>query len=150
VYGAVKHDRRAIGTANDLVEALLTMGIATQILKRISGRESPFKATKSGGNWSPFPSFSSYQHNTSSYDAFPSGHLATLMATITVLQADYPGKKWIRPVGYTLMGLTAWAMMNTEVHWASDYPLAVAVGYVAGRVTTRRHKVKKTPAPILF
>jgi hypothetical protein len=28
------------------------------------------------------------------------------------------------------LSLTAWGMMNTEVHWISDYPLALALGYV--------------------
>jgi hypothetical protein len=31
-------------------------------------------------------------------------------------------------------------MMNTEVHWAGDYPLALAIGYLSGKITTWRHK----------
>jgi membrane-associated phospholipid phosphatase len=144
LYGKIRQDRRAVGAAYDLTESLITMGVTTQLMKRVSGRESPFKATKKGGDWAPFPSFYSYQNNTSSYDAFPSGHLATLMATVTVLRRNYPEKKWIGPVGYSLMGLTAWAMMNTEVHWASDYPLALAIGYLSGRASTRRHQQKRS------
>lgn len=142
IYGKIKHDWRAINTANDLAETFITMGLTTQILKRVTGRESPFMATAAGGRWTAFPSFSAYQQNTSAYDAFPSGHLATLMATITVLSSNYPEKKWIKPVGYTLMLLSGWAMMNTEVHWAGDYPLAIAVGYLSGKITTWRHKKK--------
>lgn len=142
IYGKISKDWRAINTANDLAETFITMGLTTQILKRVTGRESPFMATAAGGRWSVFPSFSAYQQNTSAYDAFPSGHLATLMATITVLSSNYPEKKWIKPVGYTLMLLSGWAMMNTEVHWAGDYPLAIAVGYLSGKITTWRHKKK--------
>lgn len=142
IYGKIKKDRRAINTATDLAETFVTMGVTTQIIKRITGRESPFLATQSGGRWRPFPSFTDYQRNTSSYDAFPSGHLSTMMATVTVLSYNYPEKKWIKPVGYTLMGLSAWAMMNTEVHWAGDYPLAIAIGYLSGKVTTWRHRTK--------
>lgn len=142
IYGKIKKDWRAINTATDLAETFVTMGVTTQFIKRITGRESPFLATQSGGQWRPFPSFSDYQRNTSSYDAFPSGHLSTMMATITVLSYNYPEKKWIKPVGYTLIGLSAWAMMNTEVHWAGDYPLAIAVGYLSGKITTWRHKKK--------
>jgi hypothetical protein len=40
------------------------------------------------------------------------------------------------------MALSAWAMMNTEVHWAGDYPLAIAIGYISGKITTMRHKRK--------
>ncbi|MBI1782237.1 MAG: phosphatase PAP2 family protein [Sphingobacteriales bacterium] len=150
VYGKISKDWRAVNTATDLTETFVTMGLTTQILKRITGRESPFMATTEGGRWTPLPSFSAYQQNTSAYDAFPSGHLATLMATVTVLSTNYPEKKWIKPVGYTLMFLSGWAMLNTEVHWAGDYPLAVAVGYLSGKITTWRHKKKNnTPKEIL-
>jgi membrane-associated phospholipid phosphatase len=140
--GKINHNNRDIQTAADLTETFLSMGITTQILKRISGRQSPSAATVAGGLWRPFPTFNAYQKNTSSFDAFPSGHLATMMATVTVLAYNYPHKKWIRPVGFTIMGLTSWAMVNSNVHWAGDYPLALAVGYLAGRITTKRH-IKK-------
>jgi hypothetical protein len=140
IYGKFKHDWRAEQTAYDLGETFISMGISIQILKRISGRESPFKATAPGGRWRPFPSFNNYRNNTSSCDAFPSGHLATMMATVTVLKENYPEKKWIGPLGYSLISLTGWAMVNTEVHWFSDYPLALAIGYLSGKLTTMRHK----------
>lgn len=140
IYGKLNSDKRALQTAGDLAETFITMGITTQVLKRISGRQSPFMSTQSGGAWHPFPSFKEYQLNTSNYDAFPSGHLATMMATTTVLTTNYPEKKWIGILGYTLTGLTAWAMINTEVHWISDYPLALALGYVSGKITCLRHK----------
>jgi membrane-associated PAP2 superfamily phosphatase len=142
IYGKIDKNWRAVNTANDLAETFITMGVTTQILKRATGRESPFMATAEGGKWKPFPSFAEYQRNTSAYDAFPSGHLSTLMATITVLAYNYPEKKWIKPVGYALMCLSGWAMMNTEVHWAGDYPLAIAVGYLSGKITTWRHRKK--------
>lgn len=140
IYGKIAKDYRSVHTAYDLTETFISMGVTTQILKRISGRESPFVATKPGGRWQPFPSFSDYQKNTSSYDAFPSGHLATMMASVTVIASNYPEKKWIRPLGYTLIGLTGWAMMNTDVHWAGDYPLAIAIGYISGKITTLKHR----------
>lgn len=145
-YGKIFDERRAVQSAFDISEAFVAMGLTTQIFKRISGRQSPFKATADGGEWSPLPAFSSYQNNTSNFDAFPSGHLATMMATVTVLAFNYPEKKWIRPVGYSVLGLTSWAMMNTEVHWLSDYPLALAIGYLAGRISTNRHKKEKPNA----
>lgn len=145
IYGKIQKDPRAISTAYDLTETFITMGVTTQILKRISGRESPFAATRPGGKWTLFPPFNSYQQHTSNFDAFPSGHLATMVATVTVLAANYPEKKWIKPVGYSLIGLCAWAMMNTEVHWAGDYPLAIAIGYLAGKITTWRHKKEGKP-----
>ena len=148
IYGKVKKDYRSIQTAGDLAETFIIMGVTTQVLKRISGRESPFVATAKGGVWRPLPSFRKYQENTPRYDAFPSGHLATMMATVTVLSSNYPEKKWIKPVGYSVMGLTAWAMMNTEVHWISDYPLALALGYLSGKISSMRHKKSIVPKDV--
>lgn len=144
VYGKFRHDNRSLHTASDLAETFLTMGISTQVLKRISGRQSPFMAIHPGGDWHPFPSFKDYQQNTSNFDAFPSGHLATMMATVTVIATNYPEKKWIRPLGYSLIGLSAWAMMNNEVHWISDYPLALALGYISGKITCMRHQKRNS------
>lgn len=148
LYGKIKKDNRALQTASDLAETFITMGIGTQLLKRSFGRQSPFMSTQPGGKWTPFPAFGEYQRNTSNYDGFPSGHIATLIATVTVLVDNYPEKKWLKPVGYLFTGLVSYAMMNTEVHWAGDYPLGLALGYVAGKITTNRHKQKK-PAAIL-
>ncbi|MFL5743581.1 MAG: phosphatase PAP2 family protein [Niastella sp.] len=140
IFGKINKDNRALQTASDIAETFITMGVTTQVLKRMTGRESPFMRTKPGGAWRPFPSFKEYQVNTSNYDAFPSGHLATMMATVTVLTTNYPEKKWIGILGYSLIGLTGWAMVNTEVHWVADYPLALALGYISGRITCLRHK----------
>lgn len=140
IYGKITKDYRALQTASDITETFITMGITTQVLKRITGRQSPFMRTQPGGAWHFFPSFKEFQVNTSNYDAFPSGHLATMMATVTVLTTNYPEKKWIGILGYSLIGLTGWAMMNTEVHWIGDYPLALALGYISGKVTCWRHK----------
>lgn len=150
IYGKTNNDWRAEQTAYDLGETFISMGISTQIIKRITGRQSPFKATEPGGLWHPLPSFSNYQNNTSSYDAYPSGHLATMMATVTVIKENYPEKKWISVLGYSLIGLAGWAMVNTEVHWLSDYPLALAIGYLSGKLTTMKHKKPKSNTRMLI
>jgi hypothetical protein len=147
--GSISRDYRALNTSSELMEVLLSMGLITQAIKHITGRQSPFKAAEtgnSGGQWRPFPGFKEYQTNTSNYDAMPSGHLATFMATITVIATNYPELKWIKPVGYTLMGIMAFEMMSSQVHWISDYPLAILIGYAVGKVAANRRIIKnKTP-----
>jgi membrane-associated phospholipid phosphatase len=150
VYGKIAKDARSSQTATDLLEAYLSMGITVQTLKRISGRQAPFKATVPGGRWQPFPPLSKYQRRTTEYDAFPSGHLATMMATTTVLAENYPEKKWIRPVGYILTGLTGWSMINNKVHWASDFPLGLGIGYIAGKLATKHHKREEVLKQTIF
>lgn len=49
-----------------------------------------------GGTWRFFPPFKSFQEHTPRYDAFPSGHLATVISTVTVFADNYPEKHWIK------------------------------------------------------
>lgn len=134
LVGGLKKDYRAIHTSSEILEGILTLGIFTQGLKRVFGRESPHIATQPRGKWSGFPGWNEYMTNTSSYDAMPSGHVATLTSTITVIGKNYPEVKWIRPVGYSLIGILSLEMMNSGVHWASDYPLGFLIGYSVGAV----------------
>jgi len=136
-------DYRALNTANELVEVLLSVGITTQTIKRITRRQNPSAATKDGGEWNPFPSFSAFQNNTPNYDAMPSGHLATYMATVTIIALNYSEIKWIKPVGYTIGGILAFNMAGNKVHWVSDYPIAILIGYVMGKNIANRHIIKK-------
>ena len=143
-----KNDLRALNTSNELIESIISVGITTQTIKRITGRQSPVRALfddNDGGNWQLFPSFKSYQSNTPNYDAMPSGHLATFMAAVTIISTNYPEIKWIKPVGYSLTSLLAFNMLTGKVHWASDYPIAILIGYVMGKnIANRRiNKIKK-------
>ena len=99
-------------------------------------------ATSDRGEWHLFPSFSRYQSFVPNYDAFPTGHLATAMATVTVVADNYPEKHFIRPVGYGLMGLLGYAMLNNGVHYASDYPLGIAIGYAFAKIAVRNGRTR--------
>ena len=133
-YGMATTDIRSLQTSSQLAEGLLSVAIVTQVIKRVTGRQSPEVSTQSGGKWQFFPGFSAFNSHTPSYDAMPSGHLATGMMTITVLADNYPEYTLIRPIGYGLMTVLGFQMMNNGVHWASDYPIALAIGYGLGKV----------------
>jgi hypothetical protein len=146
IRGSVADDRRAHRTASEVIESLLASGTVTQVLKHVAGRQTPSEATVPRGRWRPFPKLSDYSKNVPAYDAFPSGHLASTMATITVVALNYPEHRYIWPVGSAAMGVLSFAMVNNGVHWASDYPLALAIGGVVGRtVVTRGRSVIRTP-----
>ena len=81
-----------------------------------------------------FPGLKNYLAHRTRYDAFPSGHLATGVMSVTVMAENYPDNKYIKPIGYTLLGGLCFQMMNNGVHWAGDYPLGIAVGYGLGKV----------------
>jgi membrane-associated phospholipid phosphatase len=139
LYGFVGDDNRALRTASGTVEALIASGFAVQVFKRVAGRESPQVVTQGRGAWHPFPALQAYDRNQPRYYAFPSGHLTTAMATLTVIAENYPEAKWIRPVGYGIVGLTGVSLVNKGWHWYSDFPLAIAMGYTFGRIASHHN-----------
>ena len=133
-YGLVANDNRALRTASQTVQALLAGGMVVQVIKHVTGRESPFVATSPTGIWRFFPNQIDYHKKVPHYDAFPSGHICTSMSTVVVIAENYPEFTWIRPVGYTLVGLVGISMVNIGIHWYSDYPLGLAIGYTFGMI----------------
>lgn len=151
IYGKIHKDYRALNTSSELAEILISVGLVSQTFKRITGRQSPVRAIESGndsGHWTPFPSFKAFKENTPNYDAMPSGHLATYVASLFVIATNYPEKKWIKPVGYTLGGLLAFKMVSSKVHWTSDYPFAILIGYAMGKNAANRRIEKKQEVKI--
>ncbi len=133
-YGWFADDPRALRTASQTVEAFLATGVTVQILKHISGRQSPAAATQEAGRWTFLPYPQQYAKHPTSYYAFPSGHISTAMATLTVIAENYPEQQWLRPAGYTLVGALGVGLVGKGMHWYSDLPLGVALGYVFGKI----------------
>jgi len=134
LHGLAWGDDRSLRVASQTVEALLASGIVVQILKRVTGRESPQVASAPRGTWRPFPSLRGYNANQPRYYAFPSGHVTTAMATVTVLAENYPELTWVRPAGYVVIGLAGISLVSKGWHWYSDFPLAIALGYTFGMI----------------
>jgi hypothetical protein len=141
VYGHTNKDQRAVQAASDVTETVISMALATKMIKWAAGRQEPSRASEKA-SWKPFTSLKDFWDDKSNYDAFASGHVATLTATVTVLGENYPEKRWIKPIGYSLVGMMAFALSNTKMHWVGDYPLAFALGYLSGKVTAGRHMIK--------
>lgn len=133
-YGWLADDPRALRTASQTVEAFLATGITVQLLKRITGRQSPAAATHLTGRWKFLPHPQQYAKHPTSYYAFPSGHISTAMATLTVVAENYPDQRWLKPVGYTLVGVLGTGLVAKGMHWYSDLPLGIALGYVFGKI----------------
>ena len=135
-YGLIKKDFRSLNTASGLIESLAVSGIFSQTIKRVTGRQSPSPAIADGnpgGAWNPFPSFSAFGKHTPNYDAMPSGHMMTATSALYVIMGNYPEVKWIRPVGFTLIAAMGFQMVQSNVHWYSDYPIAMVMGYIIGK-----------------
>ncbi|MCX6291779.1 MAG: phosphatase PAP2 family protein [Bacteroidetes bacterium] len=145
-YGAITKNYRALQTGSQIAESMIASGIVVQFLKHTTGRESPFASSSPGGVWRVLPNQFDYANHVPKYDAYPSGHIATAVGTVTVIAENYPEHKLIRPIGYSLCGLLAFAMMNNGVHWASDYPLGIALGYTFAKVAVAhgRNEIRRS------
>lgn len=133
-YGFIGSNNRALRTASQIVEAVLASGAVVQVLKHMTGRQSPYVSSQPGGVWRFFPNQIKYHKHVPEYDAYPSGHIATSMAAFVVIAENYPEYKWIKPLSYSLGALICIGMANKGIHWYSDYPLGIALGYAFGKM----------------
>ncbi len=136
--GYAKDQTYEVNTGYMLIHGLFVATIFNQALKRSFGRESPEVKTSERGAWNMFPSFEDYNSKTASFDGMPSGHVMASTVTFTVLSERYPKYKvplyWTGGVWLTAL---SFQMMNNGVHWASDYPLGIAMGWVFGQAAVK-------------
>lgn len=145
--GQLKSDNYAFNTGMMLWHGMVVSTIYNQILKRSFGRESPEVSTHNRGNTRPFPSFNEYNSKTASYDAMPSGHVMTATLTFTIISERYPEyNHYTYPIGAVWISALMFQMVNNGVHWASDYPLGIAMGYIFGKAATQISKKSETRA----
>lgn len=145
-YGYFSENSRPYNTGLQLFHGMVISTFFSQLLKRSFGRESPVRKTEYRGDWDFFPTYTQYGDNTAKYDAMPSGHIMTATLTFTVLIENYPEYAyWLRPVEVTWLTVLGLQMVNNGVHWASDYPLGIGMGYVFGKMSARLGKEKKNP-----
>jgi hypothetical protein len=131
-YGLVFKDQKALRTGSQIVQAVLASGAVIQVLKHVTGRESPFVRTTPTGVWKILPNQIDYHRRVPQFDAYPSGHICTSIATVIVIAENYPDIKWIRPLGYAFTTLVGLGMLSNGIHWVSDYPLGLFIGYYFG------------------
>ncbi|MBY0516890.1 MAG: phosphatase PAP2 family protein [Bacteriovoracaceae bacterium] len=146
--GKLKSQQYEVNTGMMIIHGMFVSTIFNQALKRSFGRESPNPKTTERGAWNLFPSFDEYNTKTGSYDAMPSGHVMTATMTFTVLAERYPQhRKIIYPLAGVWVTALSFQMMNNGVHWASDYPLGIAMGYVVAKMAVKMGQ-KKTEEEI--
>ncbi len=143
INGYKNDNVRAYNTGLRIIHGMTTSTIFSQFLKRAFGRESPYVRTEPFGKWSPFPSIPEYQKRTAFYDAMPSGHVMTATLTFTIINDAYPEySNYTIPLAAAWVTALSYQMVNNGVHWASDYPLGIAMGYVFGKASAQMGKPK--------
>lgn len=139
-YGWIDSNNRALRTGSQLAEVILSTALVVQSLKHATGRESPTAAETKTGRWRWFPSPYKYHKRVSKYDAVPSGHIATSLATMTVIIENYPEYTWLRYVGYPIVGVIGVGLVSSSIHWWSDIPLGMVIGYSMSQVVLHPDK----------
>jgi len=149
LVGLIADDDRAVRTASQSVEALLSCSVVVHVIKHVTGRQRPSHATAPGGIWDVFPNQSKYFKHNPRFDAFPSGHISSTAAILTVIMENYPEVTWLRPASYVVIGLVGMAIANKGMHWFSDFPLGIALGHLFGMIASHPEGagVSDVPAP---
>ncbi|MCB0421709.1 MAG: phosphatase PAP2 family protein, partial [Bdellovibrionales bacterium] len=143
-WGYLGENKRAMRTASQIVEAMLATGAVVQIMKHVTGRQSPFKTDDTRtGRWELFPEQVKYTQNVQNYDAVPSGHIATAYSTFYVIKENYPEQKWISWIGYPAIALISEGLAGTSIHWWSDIPIGIALGHTFAEIVVRRNNKNK-------
>jgi membrane-associated phospholipid phosphatase len=125
-----------------ITEAVVLAASFTGLGKGIFGRALP---NVNVNNPDDFQFFRGFHDKNGPFVSFPSGHAAASFAMAAVITGEvdrwHPGLAHIvGPIAYGGAGLVGLARMYQNVHWASDLPLAAAIGTWSGlTVIARTH-----------
>jgi membrane-associated phospholipid phosphatase len=126
-----------------MTEAVLLAASLNGLGKGISGRALP---SVNDSNPENFQFGRGFHEGNGPFVSFPSGHAAASFAMAAALTSEadqwHPGlARIIGPIAYGGAGLVGLARMYQNVHWASDLPVAAAIGTWSGlTVVARSHR----------
>jgi len=124
--GKLHHDAATVSIGADMAEAGALGLLSSTALKFAAGRERP-NETSSRSSW----------HEGG--DGFPSGHVTAAFAVAQVFADRMPREQWgWRVLAYGLAGATAYARLDSNVHWMSDVVAGAALGLSTGRFVSGR------------
>jgi membrane-associated phospholipid phosphatase len=126
-----------------MTEAVLLAASITGLGKGISGRALPNVNLNNPDDFQFFRGFHQGNGGNGPFVSFPSGHAAASFAMATVITGEvdrwHPGlTRIVGPVAYGGAGLVGLARMYQNVHWASDLPVAAAIGTWSGMTIMAR------------
>lgn len=138
-FSLITKNDKGLKTSILALEAAFSSGIWTRIGKIITGRERPSASHNRPGNnsskWSgPFTQFKkANRKNSSSFDAFPSGHTAEAFAIATVFAEQYKNNLIVPIISYSFASIVGITRMIEHTHWASDVFVGGIIGYLCGK-----------------
>jgi membrane-associated phospholipid phosphatase len=140
---------RVANAALHMTEAVLLAASINGLGKGFSGRALP---SVNDSNPENFQFGRGFHHGNGPFVSFPSGHAAASFAMAAALTSEvdlwHPGAaRIIGPIAYGSAALVGLARMYQNVHWASDLPIAAAIGTWSGLTVVARshpHYVKRS------
>jgi membrane-associated phospholipid phosphatase len=138
-FGLIFKNEKAVEVGKIGLESFFLTGVTVQILKNLCGRERPSARTRAGGFWhGPLSYFREPKNGKgiSSFDAFPSGHTATVFAAATTI-SDYYSEPWVSYTCYSLATMTAISRITESTHWMSDCFVGAIIGYYGAKLVER-------------
>lgn len=76
------------------------------------------------------------------YNSFPSAHSSIAFTLATAFAMEFPDKKWVAPVAYSIASLTAISRVYNNRHWASDILVGAALGHFVTKAVYNRGQKK--------
>jgi membrane-associated phospholipid phosphatase len=149
VAGRLGRMPRLADTGLHMTEAVLLAASITGLGKGISGRALPNVNLNNPNDFQFFRGFHQGNGGNGPFVSFPSGHAAASFAMATVITGEvdrwHPGlTRIVGPIAYGGAGLVGLARLYQNVHWASDLPLAAAIGTWSGiTVLARTHSQRQ-------
>lgn len=140
-YSLIFNDRKTLLVGKMGLESFALSGITVQLMKQLFGRERPSAASRDGGDF--HGPFSYFRHGHTDglglahFDAFPSGHTATVFAAATTVSDFYSDRRWVSYVSYSLASGVAVSRIMERTHWISDCFVGAIVGYYSAKVIER-------------
>lgn len=142
----VTNSHKGVQTSLYAFESMLSSGLWIRAGKLLAGRERPeasYEYSKHrGGMWrGPINQLiNKEKRSVASYDAFPSGHTATIFSVATVFAEQYKDIKVVPVFCYSFATIVGISRMYEHAHWASDVFLGAVIGYLCGQATLDFYK----------
>lgn len=124
------------------VKAFLISGLVARIPKVLAGRHRPYQDDPPNHWLWEGPGFK--------YNSFVSGHATASFAVATVIAREYPDRKWIGWLSYSIASLCSLSRIHDNKHWASDVFAGALLGYSIGRLVSADRNWKPVITPITY
>lgn len=126
------------------VEAVGVSGVATSLLKELTGRARPRVVPHDPADWQFLRPTRSRSED---HRAMPSGHATVVFAFATAVTGSVrrlapAHTRWVGLSTFALAGLTSWQRMRADAHWLSDVTVGAGVGTVTALAILRWHDTR--------